>query len=177
MAGDVKLSLVLKNYFSLFVSSIFCSFFQKGGSPPSLTSEDEDENNEHSQVPPRFEIPPNLTEESEIKDFHDAMETIGLMMTPEQYQGVIRDYVRTTVFRKLKFVLGDGDLKFGGKLCLYMLSGLKIAQSNARYWWTTNRHIVRKCIAHKRTGVSNAIKSVFLREYSIFLIFLFSYTI
>lgn len=80
----------------------------------------------------------------------------------------VRQYVRSVLFRKIKFIVGDDTMCYGGRLCKKVLSGVKshcgIDITNGPQWWEKYKSIVRTTIDQHRSSCGVSVKVRFLGE-------------
>jgi hypothetical protein len=75
--------------------------------------------------------------------------------------------VRKIVFNKIKFVLKDSDLDFGGPFYKCMVRQLKVKEDNnvnVEEYWSVHRTLVKGALNNKRGTVNGMMKEAFMSK-------------
>lgn len=77
---------------------------------------------------------------------------------------VLREYVYSTLWSKVKFVLCDSELDYEGKIARSVMKGVTVDAVLTRVYWARNRQKVLKWINQKRNNTIGAVKREFTRK-------------
>jgi hypothetical protein len=77
----------------------------------------------------------------------------------------LKEFVRSTVFKNIKFVVTDQEIEFGNHICEAVLLQLKIVEDRRRDWWSGHKKVVRKALADKRSTTNGMMKLEVVSEF------------
>ena len=100
------------------------------------------------------------------EEYRQQKEDGGLEQTPKERKSVFQLLVRQFVFNKIKFILKEADLDFGGPVYECMAGKLKLEEDKGvdieQYWnWNVHRTLVRETLNNKRGTINGMMKEAF----------------
>jgi len=78
---------------------------------------------------------------------------------------VLREYVRSKIFKNIKFVVTDQELEFDNHICKAVLEYMRIAEVMKREWWSDNKKKVQKQLGEKRSTTASMMKNEVLGKW------------
>ena len=79
-----------------------------------------------------------------------------------------RDTVRKIIFNRIKFILKEADLDFGGPVFNCMMGQMKLEEDNGvdpEQYWNVHRPLVRETLNGKRGSVNGMMKDAFMSKW------------
>ena len=88
--------------------------------------------------------------------------TSGITQSRDVQQSLFAEYVRTDLFKIVKFITRNRELDFGGDLATKVLRKMSVRPDEQRDYWEDNSHSVSKTLGGKRGNTNNEIKNGFM---------------
>lgn len=98
--------------------------------------------------------------------YNEELEKVGKIQSLKGEELVLREFIYTKLWSKVKFVLCDSELDYKGKLAKKVMRGVSVDEGLRGEYWARNRHKVLKWINQKRNNTIGAVKREFLRTYN-----------
>ena len=101
------------------------------------------------------------------KEYKGQREDSGTTQTKDARREEFQASVRKTVFNRIKFVLKDSDLDFGGPFYKCMVGQLKVKEDNnvnIEEYWSVHRTLVKEALNNKRGTVNGMMKEAFMSK-------------
>ena len=101
------------------------------------------------------------------QELQKQKEESGTTQTEKERATVFKNTVRRTIFNRIKFILKDSDLDFGGPVYTCMLPALQLVESqhiNVEQYWNVHRVLVRRILNDRRGSVCQMMKTAFLSK-------------
>lgn len=114
--------------------------------------------------PPPDDEPPPPPRELFVT-YNDELKDLGKVQTNKGEELVLREYVYSSLWSKVKFVLCDSELDFEGALARKVMKDVCVTKSMEREYWLRNRNKVLKFINQKRNNTIGAVKREFIRKF------------
>lgn len=124
---------------------------------------------ERLEYPPPHQTthaPTRLPPREVLLQYNKELELIGKVQSLKGEELVLREYIYTKLWSRVKFVLCDSELDSDGKLAKKVMKGVQVDDQIRQEYWARNRHKVLKWINQKRNNTIGAVKREFLRKYS-----------
>lgn len=115
----------------------------------------------------RLQAPPDLPPREVILQYERELEEVGKIQSVKSEELVLREHVYCSLWSKVKFVLCDSELDFGGKIARSIMKGVRIDPDFRDEYWARNRQKVLKWINQKRNNTIGAVKREFMRKYHV----------
>lgn len=110
------------------------------------------------------EEPPMAPKEI-MRQYNAELEAVGKVQSIKGEELVLREYIYSKLWSKVKFILCDTELDFHGKIARKVMKDVCIAEEKKQEYWSRNRQKVLKWINQKRNNTIGAVKREFLRKY------------
>lgn len=88
----------------------------------------------------------------------------GAAQTIKEREEIFRNSIRTEVFNRIKFILKEADLDFGGPVYKCMAGKLKLEEEKGvdiEQYWNVHRPMVRETLNNKRGTINGMMKEAF----------------
>jgi hypothetical protein len=121
------------------------------------------------RTPTRQTTRPSLTKQGEggVLGFYSAQKRSGGTVDGTNSDSTIKEFVRSTVFKNIKFVVTDQEIEFGNNICAAVVRQMKIVEDQQREWWTGHKKVVQKALADKRSTTNGMMKLEVVSEFGI----------
>jgi hypothetical protein len=108
--------------------------------------------------------PPDKAQAEAIKN---NSQSVGTVQTQKGEDIILRDYVYSTLWKQVKFILRDDELDLESKMAKQVMRDLNVAMDETirKEYWARNRGKVLKLINQKRNNTIGSIKKEFISKY------------
>ena len=124
-----------------------------------------EENNETqwetvSNKKPRAEI-----SEEQRAQYMEQLKQEGVFQTADSMRKVIREYVKATLFRKLKFITCPSQMMHDSDVAQKVMKDYGVVEEERYAWWSERKAYIFNAIRTRRNNTGSCIRSAFLCKY------------
>lgn len=140
--------------------------FHKFGIVMSHPTSNRSYNTSHRRENSTQPAPPDKAQANLIRQ---NLEKIGIVQTEKGENAVVREYVYSTLWKKVKFVTNENDLDFDGLLAKTVMREVNVKNNDTirQAFWARNRCKVLKWVNQKRNNTIGAVKKEFISKFSL----------
>ena len=100
-----------------------------------------------------------------MEGFLKAQRKGGGTVDGDNTKSTLKEFVRSSIFKNIKFVVTDQEIEFGNHICNAVLVNMKIAEDQKRDWWSAHKKVVQKSLADKRSTTNGMMKLEVVSEF------------
>ena len=89
------------------------------------------------------------------------LQAIGYHQTTASGKNQVKEYVGKSLFRRLKFIVGESEMETYGPIASIVMSHFKVKDENKVEWWMHNKQTVHKEIRQRRNNIGTALRNAF----------------
>jgi hypothetical protein len=120
--------------------------------------------NNHGEIVVHPPVASNNNAEEIQREHRAEMEAVGKVSSIESERILIRTYVNNTLWKKKKFIASSQELDYKQRMCIRILTDLRVGKADSKQFWIRNRTHVFKCLGIKRNNVIGSLKQNFLSK-------------
>jgi len=98
-----------------------------------------------------------------VAAYEKEQKVLKLMWDDKDERSKLEDYVRTSLFSRVKFITGDKMMKVDGRIAMLVFKDLHIPDSLQQAYWDKHKSALRKAINQKRANITNEMKKEFVK--------------
>ena len=89
------------------------------------------------------------------------LQASGYHQTTASGKNQVKEYVGKSLFRRLKFIVGESEMETYGPIASIVMSHFKVKDENKVEWWMHNKQTVHKEIRQRRNNIGTALRNAF----------------
>ena len=113
---------------------------------------------------------PNKKPRSEMSEqqragYIEQLKQEGVLQSGDSMRKVITEYVKTTLFRKLKFINCSSQMMHDSDVAQKVMKDYGVVEEEQYAWWSERKTFIFNAIRTRRNNTGSCIRSAFLRKY------------
>ena len=113
---------------------------------------------------------PNKKPRSEMSEqqragYVEQLKQEGVLQSGDSMRKVITEYVKTTLFRKLKFINCSSQMMHDSDVAQKVMKDYGVVEEEQYSWWSERKTFIFNAIRTRRNNTGSCIRSAFLRKY------------
>ena len=103
--------------------------------------------------------------EQQRTEYMKQLKQEGVLQSADSMRKVIREYVKTTLFRKLKFITCPSQMMHDSDVAQKVMKDYGVVEEEQYAWWSERKAYIFNAIRTRRNNTGSCIRSAFLCKY------------
>ena len=118
-----------------------------------------------AEISERQENTDSSRKEQQRTEYMKQLKQEGVLQSGDSMRKVIRDYVKTTLFRKLKFITCPSQMMHDSDVAQKVMKDYGVVEGERYSWWSERKAYIFNAIRTRRNNTGSCIRNAFLRKY------------